>query len=235
MLHWGQKQIDWVCAGLAVLALGVLPGVGSATATTQPAVSAGATATAPVASVPQISVDGFRSAKFGMDEAAVRAAISADFGLNGDKIINGDNAVERTAILTISVPDLIKDGGIAQVSYVLGYSSHKLIQVGASWSARTDPDMTPKMLYDNGDVLRSHFLAAGYAPDSVKSNVALPNGILMFRGADANGHATLLLLQGTFAKAVANGRRTLTPTSLDLLYSENPNAPDIFKLPEGSF
>ncbi len=233
MLHCRVKRIVGVYGGLAVLALVAFPGWGYATATTQPAASVDAAGVA--APLKPLVVAGFRSARFGMDEAAVRAAIKADFGLKGDKIVKSGNAIERTTILTISVPDLIKDGGIAQVSYVLGYRSRKLIQIGATWSARTDPAMTPKMLYDNGDVLRSHFLAEGFVPGSIKSNVPLPNGILMFRGADAEGHAALLLLQGTFAEDTAGNQRTLSPTSLDLLYSENPNAPDIFKLPKGSF
>lgn len=181
-----------------------------------------------------ITVDGFRSAKFGMDEKAVRAAIAKDFATKEDKIQAGENAVERTQILTIEVPNLIPEGGMAQVSYVFGYSSKKLIQVGVTWSGKTDPKMTAKMLYDNGDVLRSHFMAEAYAPETIKTNVALPNGILMFRAADSENHATLLLLQGTFTTG-DDGRKTLTPASLDLLYSADPNAPDIFKLPEGSF
>ena len=190
--------------------------------------------TAVDSAAPTIVVDGFRSAKFGMDEEAVRAAILADFDIKEDGIQAGENAVERTKILTVAVPNLILDGGTAQVSYVFGYSTKMLIQVGATWSSKTDPEMTAKMLYDNGDVLRTHFLAEAYAPDSVKTNVALPNGILMFRGADAEDHATLLLLQGTFTTG-EDGRNTLTPASLDLLYSSDPNEPDIFKLPEGSF
>jgi hypothetical protein len=189
---------------------------------------------AATAARPMVMVNGFRTAQFGMDEKAVRAAITKDFGTKSDKIQAGENAVERTKILTIAVPDLIPDGGVAQVSYVFGYATKKLIQVGVTWSAKTDPAMTAKILYDNGDVLRSHFMAEAYAPESVKTNVALPNGILMFRGADAADHATLLLLQGTYTTG-EDGRKTLTPASLDLLYSADPNEPDIFQLPKGSF
>lgn len=181
-----------------------------------------------------ITVGGFRSAKYGMDEAAVRAAIKSDFGLDKDQILAGENAVERTKLLTVAVPDLIPGGGTAQVSYVFGYTSNLLIQVGATWSAKTDPKLTQKMLYDNGDLLRSHFIAEAYQPDSVKTNVALPNGILLFRAADAQNHATLLLLQGSFT-TTEDGRKTLNPASLDLLYSANPDNPDIFKLATGSF
>ena len=198
------------------------------------AISARAKPEAAVTPRSTIMVDGFRSAKFGMDEKAVRAAIAKDFGAKDDKIQAGENAVERTQILTIEAPDLIPEGGMAQVSYVFGYTSKKLIQVGVTWSGKTDPKMTAKMLYDNGDVLRSHFMAEGYAPDSIKTNVALPNGILMFRAADSDNHATLLLLQGSYTTG-EDGRKTLTPASLDLLYSADPNSPDIFKLPEGSF
>jgi hypothetical protein len=183
---------------------------------------------------PRVVIDGFRSATFGMDQDEVRAAILADFEIKDDGIQAGENAVERTQILTVAVPNLILDGGTAQVSYVFGYESKTLIQVGATWSAKTDPEVTAKMLYDNGDVLRTHFMTEGYVPETVKANVALPNGILMFRGADVENHATLLLLQGTFATG-DDGRNTLTPARLDLLYSSNPDSPDIFSLPEGSF
>lgn len=181
-----------------------------------------------------IITDGFRSAKFGMDSDAVRSAIAADFEIEEGAVQSSENAVERTQVLTVAVPDLIPAGGIAQVSYVFGYSSKQLIQVGVTWSDKTDPEMTPKLLYDNGDVLRSYFMEQPYAPDSVRSNVVLPNGILMFRGADAMERATLLLLQGTYVTA-DDGSNVLTPASLDLLYSADPNEPDIFSLSEGDF
>jgi hypothetical protein len=216
--------------GVAVLVLSGLSGP----AVSQSAVEAlaGDSATESVAAA--VMINGFRSATFGMDQDAVRAAILADFDIKDDSIQAGENAVERTQILTVAVPDLILDGGVAQVSYVFGYESKTLIQVGATWSAKTDPQVTAKMLYDNGDVLRTHFMTEAYVPETVKTNVALPNGILMFRGADAENHATLLLLQGTFTTG-EDGRNTLTPASLDLLYSSDPDTPDIFTLPKGSF
>lgn len=183
---------------------------------------------------PTIVTDGFRSAKFGMDIDAVRSAIAADFGIEESAVQASENAVERTQVLTVAVPDLIPEGGIAQVSYVFGYSSKQLIQVGATWSDKTDPKMTPKLLYDNSNVLRSYFMEQSYALDSVRSNAVLPNGILIFRGADALERATLLLLQGIYATA-DDGSNVLTPASLDLLYSADPNEPDIFSLPKGNF
>ncbi len=233
MLHSATTQVPrrFFCTlGAAALSLSPMIVPAAAQSTTE-AVSADQ---AVEAIVPAVVVNGFRSATFGMDHDAVRAAILADFDIKDDAIQAGENAVERTKILTIAVPNLIVDGGTAQVSYVFGYKSETLIQVGVTWSAKTDPDLTAKMLYDNGDVLRSHFMTEGYVPDTVKANVALPNGILLFRGADAENHATLLLLQGTYTTD-DSGRNTLIPASLDLLYSADPDDPDIFSLPKGSF
>ncbi|MDD8024329.1 MAG: hypothetical protein PHX82_14610, partial [Paracoccaceae bacterium] len=186
----------------------------SATLTGQAETQADAVATAPAVNV----VEGFRSAKFGMDEKAVRAAIEADFALKDDAVQVGEHSVERTQILSVAVPNLIRHGGVAQVSYVFGYLTKKLIQVGVTWSEKTDPAMTATMLYENGELLRNHFMAEAYAQNSIKTNVVIGSGILMFRGVDAEDHVTLLLLQGSFSSG-PDGGKTLTPASLDLLYS----------------
>ena len=56
----------------------------------------------------------------------------------------------------------------------------------------------------------------------------------MFRGSDAKGHTTALLLQGTFRQG-DNNQKVLTPTGLLLYYVVDPKDPDVFKLPPGSF
>lgn len=189
--------------------------------------------TANPATVPA-TVDGFRSAKFGLDEAALRAAIASDFALGEDAIGVSSNDVERTRVLTIAVPDLLPGGGTAEVSYVLGYKSQALIQVGIAWTLSAENGVADATLVANGDVLRSHFLAAGYVSDTIRSGLVLDNGLLLFRGEDPDGRATILLLQGEFADT-ASGTPSLTPASLALLYSEKPNDPDVFKLDPGQF
>ncbi|WP_372841788.1 hypothetical protein, partial [Phaeovulum sp.] len=180
-----------------------------------------------------MALTGFRSAKFGMDEEAVRAAIKADFGLEGDAVQVGMNTVERTQVMTISVPEVLRDGGIAQVSYIFGYKSKALIQIGVLWAPATDPAITEATLYANGDVLRAYFDGAGYLPDTISKDVVLENGLLLFRGADASGHTAILLLQGRFEES--EGVRTLFPVSLTLLYAVNPDDPDILKINSGEF
>ncbi len=181
-----------------------------------------------------VEITGFRSAQFGMDEASVVEAINADFGLEGDKIAAGLNNVERTRVLTVNVADVLEGGGNSKVSYIFGYKSKGLIQVGISWSAESDPAITDTTLVANGDVLRSYFLAAGYVPDTITVNTILDTGILLFRGADAEGHSSILLLQGVFEDS-GEGQKVLLPNNLALLYSQNPDDPDVFKVKQGNF
>src|ERR1700722_678184 len=59
--------------------------------------------------------DGFRSAKFGMNDAQTKAAIMKDFGVQADAITQQPNPAERTTVLAVKVPDLLPGGGIAEV------------------------------------------------------------------------------------------------------------------------
>jgi hypothetical protein len=180
------------------------------------------------------AIDGFRSAKFGMNEADVRVAIAKDFGAKPDAVRAQDNASELTHSLLYSAPELLPNGGTAELSYVFGYKSKSLIQVGAVWSKATDTAITPEKLFSNANILRAHFLSEGFKPDSIAVNMPVNGGIVMFRGSDAKDRSVILLLQGTFENK-DNNQRVLTPTSLLLFYVADAKSPDIFKLPPGQF
>ncbi|MFB6415554.1 MULTISPECIES: hypothetical protein [Bradyrhizobium] len=198
-------------------------------------VAAGApSAEAPGAEDKSKAIDGFRSAKFGMNEADVRAAMAKDFNVRPDAIKSQDNAAELTHSLLYSAPDLLPNGGTAELSYVFGYKSKSLIQVGAVWSKGTDTAMTPEKLFSNANILRAHFMGEGFKPDSIAINMPVAGGIVMFRGSDAKDRSVILLLQGTFENK-ENSQRVLTPTSLLLFYVADAKSPDIFKLPPGQF
>ena len=182
----------------------------------------------------KLIVEGFRSAKFGMNEADVRAAIAKDFGAKPDAIKSQDNPAELTRSVLLTVPDLLPTGGTAEVSYVFGYKSKSLIQVGTVWSKATDPALTPERLFSNANILRAHFLGEGFKPDSIAVNTPVNGGVLMFRGSDAKDRSVILLLQGTF-EAKENNQRILTPTGLLLFYVADTKSPDVFKLPPGQF
>lgn len=179
-------------------------------------------------------VDGFRSAKFGMNEADIRAAIAKDFSSKPDAIKSQENPSELTHSLVVSVPDLLSGGGAAEVSYVMGYKSKTLIQIGAVWSKTTDPAMTPERLFSNANILRAHFLGEGFKPETVAVNTPVNGGLLIFRGNDAKDRSVILLLQGTFENK-DNNQRVLTPTALLLFYIADTKSPDVFRLPPGQF
>ncbi|MBR1227925.1 MULTISPECIES: hypothetical protein [unclassified Bradyrhizobium] len=209
----------------------------------QKAVPAPRPATQAEATVPAVAaadekaakaIDGFRSSKFGMNEADVRAAITKDFGVKPDAIKSQDNPAELTRSVLLAVPDLLPSGGIAEVSYVFGYKSKTLIQVGTVWSKGTDPAMTPEKLFSNANILRAHFLGEGFKPDTIAVNTPVAGGVLMFRGSDAKDRSVILLLQGTF-ETKENNQRILTPTGLLLFYVADTKSPDVFKLPPGQF
>ena len=224
---------------MAVLACGAVGASADAT-TAAGAVASPSAATSAVAPVtpgrPVVKISGFRSAHFGMTETQVRSAIKQDFSVTGEAINAGQNPGERTKILSVAVPDLLPNGGKAEVAYVFGYQSHMLMQVGITWSKTVDPATTLDTLVSNAAALQALFLADGYKPGSVITNVALANGgvTLLFRGQDADDHVTNLLLEGTTA-AGANGTKQFTPAALNLIYVENALHPDVMKLKQGSF
>lgn len=216
------------CKILVVSAVGLGAFAGVSAHAQNPAKSAAPAAEAAAA---KAVVDGFRSAKFGMTMDKVRKAIAADFKLSGDAVGEGENVAERTALLTIRVDDVLKDGGPAQVSYVFGYDSKTLIQVGILWDIQSSSEAK---LLANAEVLSSYFRTAGYDPATVRSSLALDNGLLIFRGEDAEGRATVLLLQGTFTDA-GDQRRSLAPSALALLYAVDADNPDVFRIQSGQF
>lgn len=187
-----------------------------------------------VASTSAAQVEGFRSAKFGMEEVAVKAAIAKDFNVKGADVKEQPNASERTKVLLVKAPDVLPGGGAAEISYVFGYQSKKLIQVSVSWSKATDDKMTPEQLFSNSSVLRAHFMGEGFKPESVASNMPINGGLLIFRGSDAKDRTAMLILQGTLTQG-ADNQRILTPASLLLFYVADAKAPDVYRLPPGSF
>ena len=202
---------------------------------------AGGAARAAQAPAPQgtnpanVEVTGFRSAKFGMNEQDVRAAIAKDFKVAPADIHETENPVEHTKVLVVGLPVLQPLDGKAEVAYVFGYKSHRLIQVGATWRIAADPKITPDILVNNANTLQNLFLSQGYKAGTITTNGTLSTGgLLVFRGEDEKKHSTILILEGKTA-AGQNGGQTLTPETLILLYVESTDAPDALKIAPGQF
>lgn len=198
-----------------------------------------AAAQPPAAPATPAHVDGFRSAKWGMTEPQVKAAVHSDFNIAEDKLKSSDNLAEKTHALTASVPDLLEGAGSADVSYVFGYASKKLIQVNILWSTALDPQATPQKIVAAADQLRVLFLGSGYDPKTVTANTRMPDGsILVFQGEDPDKHTTVLRLStGSVTPADKDGKpgKPVAVATLTLSYVYDAAQPDIFRLKKGSF
>ena len=185
---------------------------------------------------PPVVIDGFRSAHFGMTEAEVRKAIEADFKLTGSAVRPGDNAVERTHVLSITVPDLVPDSGKATVDYVFGFKSQRLIEVNLAWSAATDPANKPATLLHTGATLQAYFQSETFPAGQSVANAMLANGgLLLFRGTDPAAHTVVLLLSGPMKQDTKEHQAQMTPTVLSLVYAADAAHPDVFRLQKGAF
>jgi hypothetical protein len=181
------------------------------------------------------AIDGFRTAKFGMNEVQLRNAIISDLKVSASAITKTENQLQRTTVLSVQVPDLVPQGGTATVSYVLGYQTHRLIQVNIIWSPEIDPKTTPMMLYQDGESLQQYFASEDFPANRSTGNIATPNGILLFRATDSTGNAVLLILSGSMTKNQKDNTTALSPNTLTLAYAADALHPDVFQLPRGSF
>jgi hypothetical protein len=205
-----------------------------AASTAQPAAQSGAPADATTAS--QVKIEGFRSAHFGMTEADTRKAIEADFKLSGATVRAGDNPVQHTHVLAITMPDLVPDSGKATVEYVFGYKSQRLIEVHLTWSTAIDPVNKPNTLLQAGETLQGYFQGETFPAGQTAVNAVRPDGsVILFRGTDAAGHAVVLILAGAVRPGANEHQAQMTPSVLTLAYAADPTHPDVFQLQKGTF
>lgn len=217
-----------------------------------------ATPTSPVAAVEQpqdvqtTDIDGFRSAKFGMDEKALLGAIATDFGIKANQVQHEIHPLEKTAILSVKVDNLLPDTGPALVSYVLGYRSHKLIQVSVLWH-----QVNGRAVAAAAMTLRDYFRSLPLVPEKTVIDGKMQDGsVLAFRGVDAKGRMVLEVFsagqtgqaeqpavaekgakkaKAEKAPAEKDKKAEERPDVLRLLYIESPENPDTFHLKPGEF
>jgi hypothetical protein len=223
-------------AGLLLIAAAAVPQPAPAVSDQrQPPEAAGASPeTEPVE---HVKIEGFRSARWGMDAAQVKAAIQKDFGIAAEKVKTEENAAERTTILTATVNDILEGAGGARISYVLGFKTKKLIQVTILWGTPVDPQAHPDKIVAAANQLRQLFLDSGYQPETVATNARMADGtILIFQGQDADKHTTVLRLANTPAPAKGSKTEgTGGSVALSLSYTLDSRSPDIFRLKKGQF
>ncbi len=229
---------------IALLALSLALAQPAAAAGTTDAAQTG-TEAAPTPAAAIEPIDGFRSAKFGMAEAEVLAAIEKDFGVKAGDVAREDNPLEKTVALVAKVTDLIPESGQARAVYILGYKSKALIQVNVVWGKPVEDKPDLKRLATTANILQRYFMERSYVPSSVFTNRVLQDKtVLIFTGSDSAGHQVTLTLGGTPSATPAEGTEGATaepPASgaenafLRLSYVASPGNPDVFKVAPGAF
>lgn len=178
-------------------------------------------------------IEGFRSAQFGMTEKKVLKAIFKDFKISKSKMKRRVHPTEKTVSFNLHVNDLLPDSGPANLFYVFGFKTKRLIQVNVLWGRAATDQPNPQKVVDTANQLRTHFLSQRFQKESLAVNSQLPDGsVLVFRGIDGRGRMVVLLLVNPPAK---EGQPVNQKINLRLSYIENPDSPDIFKIRDGDF
>jgi hypothetical protein len=186
---------------------------------------------------PTAAIEGFRQARFGMNEEQVKQAIRKDFPEPAGKLARAIHPTEKTIVMSLTVADLLPHSGNARISYILGFRSKKLGQVNIVWSSdgSTAGDET---IVGTANSLRDYFSAENFKPDSVVANHQLaPDAILVFRASDEQKRTILLVLSRVAAAGRAEDKKTPKPPplTLELSYIEDPAHPDVFRIGRGQF
>jgi hypothetical protein len=190
----------------------------------------------PAASESPATIDGFREAHFGMTEDQVREAIKKDFPAVAAKLKVTTHPSDKTAVLSVVVPDLLPHTGNARLFYILGYKSKKLIQVNVSWTSEGTED-SDEIVVGAANSLRDYFATQNYKPDSVVVNRQLAeNTMLVFRASDLQNRTVVAVLSGVGTAARKDEKAPRPPPlALELSYIADAAHPDVFKIGKGQF
>ena len=184
-------------------------------------------------------VAGFRSARFGMSEQDVRAAMAKDLGVKPADIASSVNPVEGTTVLTAKAATLDPGPGPAVVAYILGYTSKKLIQVNVIWGDQ--PGADPNAMIGAGERLAHYFAGYTWNKDTTRAGIPVgPNTVVLFSGEDAKTGAVRLILDGVKYQMQRDGKESTSPDpkgppKVLINYIADRDNPDVAKIPKGQF
>jgi hypothetical protein len=194
--------------------------------------------------LPKYEVAGFRDAHFGMSEQEVRAVVSKSLGVKPADITSAVNAVEGTTVLTVHVASLDPGPGPAEIAYILGYASKKLIQVNVIWGddAASKADKSdPNTMIAAGTRLERYFAGFTWNKDTTRAGIPVgPNTIVLFSGEDDKKGAVRLVLDGVKYQMEREGKETTSPEpkgppKLLINYIADRDSPDVAKIDKGKF
>jgi hypothetical protein len=151
-----------------------------------PGVSHAADTPAAPAAKPLHEITGFRSARFGMNEDEVRAAVARDFKDHATLLQPVRHPDPRYSMLVLPLPALEPGPGAAGVTYLFDAAKHKLVQVNVLWSTGDKPaDADRTRIVAAGVQLADYFRKLAWRPDAATMGVPLgTDGLVLFSGID---------------------------------------------------
>lgn len=186
----------------------------------------------------EAKIEGFRSAKFGMKEKDVFRAIGKDFKVSRSKVKRIVNSLEKTTSLGFTVEKLLEVGGPAEINYILGFKSKKLVQINVVWGVgieSSSKEVSAQDVVDVANFLRTHFMKKKYKKDSVIANRKLSaSQTIVFRGTDQKNRMTLLTLT-TLKIKDKDSKNSKDNFSVRLSYILDHENPDILTIGDDDF
>lgn len=187
-------------------------------------------------------VDGFRSARFGMSEAEVRAAVAKDFKIDPLDVQRVENPADGTTGLVARLSKLDPAPGPATLTYVFGAHSKRLVQVNVVWLSQGDEAQKNRLDYIGAaQRLANYFIKHRWRGNTVLTGVRIgPDSMVAFIGKDEQGRAVEVRLDGvplfkdTSGEPVNPGA-LLGPVRLRLSYASETEKPDVKTIPKGAF
>ena len=188
---------------------------------------------------------GFQGARWGMSMDEVKAVIAASMP---DALATANvqaDAAARTTALAVTVPALAPGPGPAEISYVFGAASKRLIAVHQTWTLPGNPgDAQRAALLRAATTLASELV--GYQwPDfaTTRGRVTAPGEVIVFAGRDFKGGGVEIRVGGVpldvelpgAVRKVAHRPAPAGPAHLRKSLVANIDHPDIYTIPPGAF
>lgn len=188
-------------------------------------------------------VDGYRSAKWGMTPAQVRAAIARDFStatIQPEAI----DSTNRTTTIVANLAGLAPGPGPMAITYIFGTASGRLFHVNLDWSYEQPTAADRETLTKAGSAVVADFLSYYWKLMSVARGVALgPNALVLFAASGEAGGGVDVRLQGIgYVLKTHDGQEVTMPPPPDgtqallhVSFAQSVGKPDVYTIKPGDF
>ncbi len=164
-----------------------------------------------------------------------------NLGAKASDLSTAPNPIEGTTVLTAHVASLDPGPGPAQVAYIFGHSSKKLIQVNVIWGDDPKSKSDANAMVTAGTRLERYFSGYSWRKDTTRAGIPVgDNTVVMFAGEDGKKGAVRVVVDGVKYQVMQAGKETSSPEpkgppKLVINYIADRENPDVAKIEKGKF